>query len=272
MPSNIKRDLVQSRERLLLSDLNENKVVQRRFDQAHAEAILEDYHPVGVNDLVVVKINNGSKKHYIVDGQHTKWVLEKLGIKYAWCRVILAQTHKEMNEIFQLINRGSKSLSPLESFILNAEHDPSSVDYAAQWILLDQEISVNYPDAGGVVIESAPEVRQTYKTLGPEGFKEAVVLMRLVADGGSKLDVSTLRAIRAIVKKHYGDSGAMRDLAIAIGAEYPSLKGNAIEKCLGAHLSSKIKVLVDEIESAAFVPRVNFSTVKFPAPKKRVVS
>lgn len=270
MPSNLSRNLVQERRQLAVSELTVNKVVQRRFDQKHAEAIAKDYHPVGVNDLVVAQVNNGSKKHYIVDGQHTRWVLERVGVQMAWCRIIKVQTKREINEVFQLINRGSKSLTPLESFILNAENDTDSMDHKAEMILLDRDMSVDYSDVEGKTIQCAGAIRDSYKALGPELFKTAADLFGLVLDSGEKLDVFAARAITSLVKKHGNDFAL--SISEVIAAEFPTLKASAKEKVIGTHPANKPMVLVDEIESAAFAPRVNFSTVKFPMPKKRIVS
>lgn len=226
--------------------------VQRSLDERHVQDIVDHFNTVALNPLTVMFSTTGRhRKRWVIDGQHTMEAARRKGVTEMWCKVVGVHSNREINEIFHLLNEHVKPMSPVTSFELNAEHDSSTDDALIGQILGQCNLSVGASDSLST-IRCASTLREVYKRLGRERLAIAAALWEIIADGGSRLDAATIRAVSDVVAKYGHDELDLSEIVDAITAEFPAMKARATAQCVGTSLGQSHRHLTREILDSAF--------------------
>jgi hypothetical protein len=102
---------------------------QRKFQEAHAKKIADDFDTDKFDPPVITK-PNGQGHYHIVEGQHRVWAAKHCfgENEQLRCRMVNAEDPARAAEIFLGINSGRKAIKPVERFLVavTAKREPET--------------------------------------------------------------------------------------------------------------------------------------------------
>lgn len=222
--------------------------VQRELDLRHVQDIIDHFNMVAVNPLTVMIDRTGTRmRRFIIDGQHTFVAAKKKGIESLWCKIVTVDSIEDINLVFHLLNEHVKPISTVDSFSLNSEHDSSTTDAEINQILKECYLRIGKDDSFSC-IKAAGEIRKSHRRLGQDKFALAASFWEMIACGGNRIDVATIRAVTDVTKKYGDDELDVQELSDLFANNFANVKAKANSQCVGSSLAQSHKILTEEIE------------------------
>jgi hypothetical protein len=177
---------------------------QRELNQRRVDKMAAEFDP-DLFDELVVTLPNGDGIYHVVDGQHRKTMIHQLfgENEQVPCRVVKAQDPARAASIFEKINTGRKTPTPLERFkvrVTAGSEVETEISKLVQWLGYKIERTAQ-PGCIGCV----STLIAIHKGFGHNVLRDTLVTIKGTwADDAGALEAPVIEGFAKVIARHSG--------------------------------------------------------------------